>query len=400
MAFLGYGQTPTSAVSILGDVLQGLAERKAQDYKINQNKQFLQSLGIRPDVAQGLARQPDDFIQKFLGQYEGFEIGNPQQPQFNMQGLQQPNQQNQLQPDQLMQQNQPQVNQLMQPRQPQNRNMSQLSPEQAGQLLQNQAYQEALHPNVNQQPTGIRSKVKGTTYDQDLKKEKFEQQKQDTINKKYAKQIEQFEKDYINGSQVSIIADELLKLNEEIGENWNPAKESATSAIHKLSFGLIDPRSTVGTAGEQFRTKSNEVINTLSNAIRGLPSKYRVSILEASKPSLNQTYEARKRNILDLKKKGEALQIPYAETLKILESNNGNIPDQFSRLVLPDIKQKQEFILNSDNENNNEIDSEKISKLPNNPTKWAQENSGEGWKDEKTGKIYIVKNGKWVVYKG
>lgn len=381
----------------LGNVLEGLAQGKAQKYKVAQNKQLLQGLGINPEIASALAPHSDENIFKFLSQFEGFDIGS-QQPQQQSYMQNQPQQaqtipQNQPNYPQQQGQNQPNVNEVMRAISGNPELAGQISPEQIGQLLQNQATQQALNP-LGIQSKGIRSKGSGTgnTADQELKREKFETAKQDTINKKYAKVIEQYEKDYTVGSQLEVLAQDLKRLNEEIGHEWSPYAESATNAVHKVSLGFIDPRSAAGKAAEEFRNKANQYVHIASGSIKGLPSKFRVQILEASKPSLAQSYEARENIIEDAEKFSKSLQVPYEETLRVTEENNGNIPSNFSSQTLPVIKQKQREILKG----NQEQSEGTLSTLP--PV--SQAKSGKGYQDESTGKIYTVQNGKWVIYKG
>ncbi len=185
-------------------------------------------------------------------------------------------------------------------------------------------------------------------FNREQKLNEFQEKKQLSIDKKYSKLTEQFEKDYTVGSQLQILAEEMAALNEEIGEDWNPVKEGLVQGVHGLSKGFIDLRSGAGKAAEQFRNKANQYIDLSSNAIKGLPSKYRVQIKEAAKPSLTQSYEARKESVADAIKHAQVLQVPFQEEQRVLEENDGRLPEDFSRRVLPSIQQRQEEILRGD----------------------------------------------------
>jgi|GEM_PF-5379809 hypothetical protein len=180
--------------------------------------------------------------------------------------------------------------------------------------------------------------------------EEFEEKKQAAIDKKYSKLTEQFEKDYTIGTQLQILAEEMAALNEEIGEDWHPVKEGLVQGINGATRGLVDLRSQAGKAAEQFRNKANQYIDLSSNAIKGLPSKYRVQIKESAKPSLAMTYEARKESINDAIKHAQVLQVPFQEEERILEENEGKLPEDFSRRALPSIQKRQEQILRGNRE--------------------------------------------------
>lgn len=177
--FWGYTTQPAQTFgSRLGgdfaNILQSLATDKAHQVKTNQNKRFLQSLGLRPDIAASLAPHSDENIFKFLSNFEGFDIGNPQQ-QTNPQQLLNQQTPAQVAPNNM--QNKPNKSENRGQNQPNNTQndvngmikqlytdypelRNQIGPEQLGQLLQNQAEQQALHPQGNTQPlsTGIKSK--------------------------------------------------------------------------------------------------------------------------------------------------------------------------------------------------------------------------------------------------
>lgn len=187
--------------------------------------------------------------------------------------------------------------------------------------------------------------------EQALKREKFEEQKQSTINKKYEKRIQEYEKDYTIGSQLQTLVEDMERLNEEIGTDWSPMAESATEALRSGTRGFVDLRSKAGKAAEEFRNKADNFVNLSLNSVKGIPSKFRGQLLQASKPNLSQTYEARKNIINDALKYTKSLQIPYEETLKVLEENDGKIPEGFSSKVVPVIKEKQKMITSGIDEN-------------------------------------------------
>lgn len=169
---------------------------------------------------------------------------------------------------------------------------------------------------------------------------------QEAINKRYSFIIQNYEKYYQLGVQIVQLADELDVLNDEVEENewWSPWAESAAQSIKSLTKGLINVLVLAGEKAEVFRIKSNKIFKIVANVINHFASKFCVDIKEASKPSLNQSYEARKHNIADLRKRGQILQIPYANTQSILEDNEGNIPKTFGQQVLPRIKQQIESL--------------------------------------------------------
>ena len=226
--------------------------------------------------------------------------------------------------------------------------------------------------------------------DAQLKREQklneFEEKKQLAIDKKYAKLTERFEKDYEVGSQIEVLADELLALNEEVGDSWGPLKEGAAQGVKKLTYGLINAPALVGTAGQRLVTKTNEAVTLLSNALRGLPSKFRVAILEASKPSLNQSYEARKQNILDLKKKGKVFQIPFEEQQKIVEENGGKLPADFSQRALPVIEKRQREILTGSSNEQSESEFDTLEEAQ----EYAKQHGAEVIENTETKKKYKV----------
>src|SRR5579872_5910578 len=86
MAFLGYEQAPSNFVSIVGDALENALTKREQGKVQKRNQQLLEGLGIRRDIAAPLSHQPEEQIFNFLKQFEGFDIGNPQQ-QMNPQQL-------------------------------------------------------------------------------------------------------------------------------------------------------------------------------------------------------------------------------------------------------------------------------------------------------------------------
>jgi len=236
-------------------------------------------------------------------------------------------------------------------------------------------------------------KANDKAFEQELKREKLDLQKeqerskqQEAINKKYDKTIKDYEKDYQLGVQIEQLADEMDKLNDEIEEEWSPWAESASQGIKGLSYGLVNAPALAGNKAEVFRTKANEVVDLTSNAIKGLASKYRVGIKEASKPSLNQSYEARKHNISDLRKRAKILQIPYANANEILQANEGNIPKTFGQEVLPRIKEQIESLYKG--KEKKVIDTFMLKEL-------GKPEEGIEFKDTDTDTIYFVKNGAW-----
>lgn len=372
----------------LGQGLQQFAHHKLQNLHKRERARELEKIGVDPEEAQWLSGVSEKERSQFLTPaYFDYLYNKRSQKQNNQQPPQQfaPASQQQV-PSDLNQANRPGIEDILRSlsggqKQQQNpfAGMSQQMPQQ--QYSPNQQFGQAAaqqqisrQTNPQQQFGGPHTGYKGYPsntaqeandikrekyeFDKQQKLEKFEEEKQNQIDKKYSKLTERFEKDYEVGSQVEVLADELLALNEEIGNGWGPLKEGVTQGIKKISYGFINAPALVGTEGQVFRTKTNEAVTLLSNALKGLPSKFRVAILEASKPSLDQSYEARKQNILDLKKKGKVFQIPFEEQQKIFEENGGRLPADFSQRALPSIEKRQREILtgNSDNNENQDLE--------------------------------------------
>jgi len=68
-----------------------LAQNKAQNLKVKNNRDFLQGLGFHPQVAGPLSQQSDDQISSFLKQLDNFDVTNPPQPNYQNQNNQNQN---------------------------------------------------------------------------------------------------------------------------------------------------------------------------------------------------------------------------------------------------------------------------------------------------------------------
>ncbi len=395
----------------LGQGLQQFAHHKLEKLHKRERARSLEEMGVDPEEARYLADASEKERSQFLTpQYFDYlhnkRSQSQQQPQNNQQ-FAAPVQPNQV-PSDLNQANRPGIEDILRSlsggqKQQQNpfAGMSQQMPQQ--QVSPNQQFgQAAAQQQVAQQVggphTGYKDGMKNTAqesndirrekneFDKQQKLEELEEKKQNQIDKKYQKLTEQFEKDYTVGSQLELLADELLNINEEIGDSWSPYKEGAAQAVNKLSRGFINAPALVGPQGELFRTKTNEAVSLSSNALKGIASKLRVQILELSKPSLNQSYEARKQNILDLKKRGLVLQIPFQEQQKIVEENNGRLPDDFGQRALPSIEKRQREILTGNSNEESELEFDTLEEAQ----AYAKQHGAKAIENTETKKKYKV----------
>ncbi len=359
--FWGYTHKPaqTLGTRLGGDfanVLEGLAQQKAQGMKVNENKKFLQSLGIRPDVASGLARQPDDFIQKFLGQYEGFDIGNSgqqqqQQQQYNMSGLQPQQEQNgyQNQPNQM--QNSPQLQPLVSQNLPQNTpyneaESNQVSAAQVGQLLQNQATQQALNPQQNQQqvPKRILSKAEAEAERKvraDQLKELHEERKFNREQEaKEVKESKDWYKAELAGSHS--LKENLARLSrmEKINKSGKLNHNLLTSIRDTIGHGIGGKFGTsfIGIPGidltsvllspesQEFEKLSKDMLSGLSDMYKGRVNQVEVESFLKTIPSLLQSSEGRQAVIENMRRFTEDKLLAVQQAKAIKDANAGKIP--------------------------------------------------------------------------
>jgi hypothetical protein len=365
MAFLGgqlLSSKPTLAQGLsrdLGQSLQGLAQHKATQMQNQKKISAYKKAGIPDQLAELLPLLSE---KERSGVLEQIDWSQALQQQPQQQDQQQAPIQNQMQQSQQQQPTYtPEQEQVIRRSQnPEERqkiadlfrqhNQQQAQPQQV--ITPNQqAGQAAAQQQIvqQQQPSIFKNKANTAQEANDIRRAQHEfakeQKQQNDIDKKYQKLTEQYEKDFTLGSQLEVLANEMAALNEEIGENWSPFKEAGVEGIRGATKGLVDLRSVAGQKAEEFRNKANQYVHLASGSIKGLPSKFRVQILEASKPSLFQTYGARKNIISDAEKFAGSLQVPFQEQLKLMEENGGKLPADFSSRAIPSIKEKQREIL-------------------------------------------------------
>lgn len=366
MAFLGGSfealePVGNSIVKTLGNTLQGLAQ-----HKLNQKQSYeLEKIGfpkqlasifhtLDPKVQEGIWKQVN---LSNIGQLQQQPQMQQAQPQQQMQSTFTPEQAEFIKTLSPLDRQRAAQQFALQNQQAQQAPVSSQPSQQFGQAAAQQQVAEQLAPkSIFQGNAGnsvaeqnLLEKQKSNAFKQQEALTAAEEKKQNLIDKKYQKTIEQYEKDYELGSKLEILANKMAELNEEIGDDWNPLKEGFTQGLYSKSGGFLDIRSVAGEKAEEFRRAASEYVDLSSNAVRGIPSKYRVQLKEASKPSLTQTYGARKSSVESAINGSKSLQIPYQETLQILEENNGNIPGDFSRKALPVIQKRQKEILKGEN---------------------------------------------------
>jgi len=252
MAFLGNLQPEKSFGGRIGgdiaDIIQGLAQNKAQNLKVKNNRDFLQGLGFHPQVAGPLSQQSDHQISSFLKQLDNFDVTNPPQPNYQNQNNQNQNYQNQQQNAPGMGQGQPNYqNQNLQNQQQNVPGMGQAQPVQStlqGQSgqSQDQSAQQFNQPG-QQQPRGIRSKGSSNKVD-------IGQTKQTEYAQENAKLL--LEKGQWGEHALKVLNEyEAILKNEDISWGISTAAagaigaqynlEEATQVLNKLSVQLIPP---------------------------------------------------------------------------------------------------------------------------------------------------------------
>lgn len=378
--FWGYTQKPEQTLGTrvggdIGEVLQGLAHHKSMQVKANNNKQLLQSLGIRPDVAAPLAHQSDENIFNFLKQFEGFDIG-AQAPQ----PVQQPQQYNQNQPNypQEMVQNQPQ-GQIAAKTTPYNMQKdlinalssnpslaNQISPEQIGQLLQNQAAQQALNPlgkqpQAQQQPTGIKTKAAAdaerTARAQQLKEQhelsKLDLKEEQEARKESKKVLATLNKEAKAAKENDMKLDRMSELIKT-GKLSDPAFHNLlTTAAHGLWGVGLDLHFLESPESQEFTKLSNDMIKGIKDIFGSRVTDLDLKSYAKTLPNLSQSNEGKERIIRNLKISNQANKLKESTAKQIIRSNGNIVPADLELLVEEQVNPKldalaEKFIHNTE----------------------------------------------------
>lgn len=340
----------------IGEILQGLAQQKAQGVKINQNRHFLNSLGIKPELSNQLAHHSDENIFKFLQQFEGFDIGGGQQPQQQMnpmQGLQQQPQQvkssmqNQPNYPQQSMQNQPQGNQndILRALSSNPAIANQINPEQIGQILQNQVSQQALNPSGTQpqqvQPKGIIPKATADRIAKEqleLKKQKYKESKSSKAKlEKEQKESKDYLKELNKEAHAAKNNNTRLSRMEELiqtGNLTNPSFFNALNTVAKGIWGLgLDLKNVQNPESQEFEKLSNDMIKGIKDIFGARITNLDVESFMKTIPTLGQSNEAKQRVINNLKIFNEGQIIKQNTAKDIIKQNNGVVPSDLELLV-------------------------------------------------------------------
>jgi hypothetical protein len=254
--------------------------------------------------------------------------------------------------------------------------------------------QEEGNPNPWYKPYGNKS------FDQELKREKFEQQKleaaekkQALINKTYQSRLDEYDKFDKVGQELENIAQEAYQLVNELekeGKAVNPLVEGAIQGVNSLSRGTVNLGSLVGEKAERLRSLYSQLVTAKTALLKGQPSNFKVKLLQETKPSLTQSPAAQKALLENTLREAQSLRVPHQEALRILEENEGNLPQNFSQLISPAIEERQNQLYKSIRPT--QVKEKDILQKLGSPSKAVE---GKGKKDKDTGIIYFVKDNKW-----
>ncbi len=340
MAFLG--QLPgksTLGNKIGGDiseVLQGLAQHKTNQMKLNQQSQFWKGLGLDQQTSQALAQQPESIQKSFLDKIEGAHIANQQQNQ----GLQAapsipqqsytPEQINLLKSIQNpldRQKVQQQIQQQYQPQQAQSIEPSQ-------RIGQAAAQQQAIQ--TQQQGLRFKPSAQQVAYQNNINKQNIDQQTRRKIvaEKYYDEKLNQGEE---AGRKLS-----LLQKMKELVPQLSGQRRSNIARI----------------TGNTLITTSPETQAFDKFAADLLPQGLTQEQLKSERlkfPNSGLSAAANKKLINDLEKKyyKEAGESKIAES--IVDLNNGNIPENFRQLFHYATKEEEPLIKKKDEIKKNNI---------------------------------------------
>lgn len=224
-------------------------------------------------------------------------------------------------------------------------NFGKLLPE--GQQEEGQAGQE---DNSWYQPYG------NSSFDQDLKREKFQEQKrlaaekeQSAINNQFQERFKGYEKFNTIGTELETTAQAALDLLDKIeaeGGLINPLLESGIQGLNKVTKGVVDLSSLAGEDAATLRSLYNSIVTTKTALLKGQPSNLKVGILQGEKPSLHQPIGTQRTLLQKAVREGKTLRIPYQETLKITEANGGNYPKKFPSIIEPIIQSRYDELHN------------------------------------------------------
>lgn len=325
MAFLGQIKNPDNSFGIqlggqIGKALEGLAEKKVQQAKVNNNRQFLNSLGINPEVSNQLAHKDDQFIGDFLKQYEGFNIGNqtqqaPQQYQQAMEGLTPQQAQQGFSPNQPNvpnQNQQPSIPELVRGMYAQHPGLeNSIAPAQLAELIKVQQQQAQQVPV--QQATGIRSKGSSSAQNPQV----LAQKEQAIQAVKKAQVIIDQGKEAQKKIKILEQMEKLAKSGKLSGGTW--------ANLHK-TLGTSSSWLGVSPETERFDKLSAQLLpeNATEEQIKASTRKV---------PNVGQSQQAKLAVIKDLKSefKDKAQEAKRAQ--QIISANSGRVPFNIDELV-------------------------------------------------------------------
>lgn len=361
MAFLGYNQPQEGAWETtgkaLGQVLESLGNRKAQNLKAQSNQQLLQSLGIRPEVAAPLSRHSDENIFNFLKQYEGFNLGQQAQPaqqqapNYQVPANAQPIPQGQPnynanQPNypQEIAQKQPLSNQLSELLRSlnQNQGVNGIDPQVAAQLLQQQqaGHAPAVAPaaqNIVSKGQAEADRAARTQQLKELHEERKltrEQQiKEQHESKKWYAEMLKSRKD-LKHTLSRLNSMEKLnnsgKLNDAIMANIRDAlKHGIGGKIGGHFFGIpgIDlTASLLSPESQEFEKLSTDLVKGIKDIYGGRINQFEVETFMKTIPSLLQSPEGRQAVIENIKRFTQDELAVSEAARKIKDANNGVVP--------------------------------------------------------------------------
>ena len=358
MAFLG-GQLLSGRRSLganlgadLGSALQGLAQHKVQQKQV----QELERVGFPKELA-SIYHNLDPKVQQDIWKQVSLQNIGQQQPQQQqpMQPTFTPEQVDYIKSIQNPMDRQRVAQQFQQ--QNQQQNPSQFNPQE--QVTPNQQVgQAAAQQQVAQQLGGQQNnsifKERGNDTDairqeaNDIKRAKYEFDKQQSIEKTFEPIKEQFRTEYKTAAALKPILKHFREVSKELaesGEEWGPVAESALTSLAEKSG--LDLRSLAGDSkAEQLRKISAQIVNIGSAGLGARSTNLRVRNLQAATPSLSQTPEGRDLIAREMEIIQEAGQVGLKETAKIRKENGGNLPLDFDEIVLPRVEAKQDEILN------------------------------------------------------
>jgi hypothetical protein len=313
----------------IGDVLQGLAAKKAQQVKVNQNRQLLGSLGLGKEQASNLAHYDDKTIFDFLKTIPGLYVGDQNQgySQGSQQGMEG------LAPQQEQQQGQyqdPAQNRFQQ-------GYNQGQPNQQSNMQQGQV------PGMGQQ-NGVqgserpRLMTKGNTnkpnpfelaeFKENLK-ERHESVKE---SRKFAKSLLS---DYKVAKENNMRLDKMEKLIET-GRLTPSLFASGINAISKGVFGKhtgIDLSSLLTTETQEFNKLSADFVKGAKNVFGSRITDKDLEVFMNTIPHAGQSNQAKQALIDNLRVFNQGIEARQLAAKGILKANNGVVPPNFEQLV-------------------------------------------------------------------